>query len=106
MFPSIPYVSSRGEPSVDATHDVYLYGLSFCDHCQAARGLLEQLGISFAMTYLDQLEPDVRRPVLATFRELYGKSVIYPVIEIDGVFTFGFDRDTWLRLLRPDSQNR
>ncbi|MFW6312960.1 MAG: glutaredoxin family protein [Spirochaetota bacterium] len=104
MFSTIPYEQSRGDPE-HASNEIYLYGLSFCEHCAEGRALLEELGVPFAMTYLDRLEPDVRRPVLRKFREIYGKSVIYPVLEIAGEFTFGYSRDKWSSLLRSISQN-
>lgn len=104
MFERIPYVASHGDPEASAAHDIYLYGLSFCDHCSSGREFLEDLDIPFAMTYLDQLEPEVRRPVLKTFREMYGKPVVYPVLEIDGEFTFGYSREVWSDLLRSISQ--
>ncbi|HKJ86072.1 MAG TPA: glutaredoxin [Spirochaetia bacterium] len=103
MFSTIPYEYSRGDPE-QASSDIYLYGLSFCDHCAEARTLLEELDVPFSMTYLDTLEPDVRRPVLRKFREMYGKSVIYPVLEVDGEFTFGYSREKWSDLLRSISQ--
>jgi glutaredoxin len=81
--------------------DVYLYGLSFCESCREGRRLLEELGLAFRMTHLDQLEPDVRRPVLHELRAMYGKSVLYPVLEVDGEFTFGFEREAWTRALAP-----
>lgn len=99
MFTSVPYATSRGDPKTQTDADVYLYGLSFCEHCREGQKLLEESGIRFSMTYLDQLEPDVRRPILRSFREIYGERVIYPVLEINGQFTFGYDRESWSNLL-------
>ena len=104
MFERIPYVVSQGDSDTPAEHDIYLYGLSFCDHCATGKEFLEESGVPFSMTHLDQLEPEVRRPVLKTFREMYGKPVIYPVLEIDGEFTFGYSREVWSDLLRSISQ--
>ena len=104
MFTSIQYASSRGDPEQETSAHVYFYGLSFCDHCQEGRKLLEESGIPFSMTYLDQLEPEIRRPVLKSFRDIYGKSVLYPVLEIEGEYTFGYDREVWSDLLRSISQ--
>ena len=103
MFSTIPYVSSRDDPEL-AEEEVYFYGLSFCEHCTRGRELLDELGIPYRMTYLDELAPDIRRPVLTEFRRIYGKSVLYPVLEIDGAYTFGYDRQIWSELLRPLSQ--
>ena len=103
MFSDIPYVTSSGEPA-DASAEVYFYGLSFCDHCTAGKQLLEEMNVPFAMVYLDQLEPAQRRPVLRAFRETYGKQVIYPVLEVNGNYTFGFNREVWSEILQPVSQ--
>ncbi|MFW5688681.1 MAG: glutaredoxin family protein, partial [Spirochaetota bacterium] len=89
MYSSIPYTYPEGAPD-DRPVDVYFYGLSFCDHCAEGRSLLEKLGVPFAMTYLDQLDPGVRRPVLQAFRKLHGERVLFPVLEVDGEFTFGY----------------
>ena len=104
MFSTIPYERSPNASPSDEPARVILYGLSFCDHCAQARSFLEERGVAFSHTHLDKLEPDVRRPVLARFRELYGKPVIYPVLEIDGEFTFGFNEDIWSGLLKAESQ--
>jgi glutaredoxin len=104
MFDTVRYASSGGDSDSTTESRVYLYGLSFCEHCTQGRALLEELGIDFSMTYLDKLEPGVRRPILKHFRDLYGKPVVYPVLEIDGEFTFGYNREVWSDLLRPISQ--
>lgn len=105
MFATIPYTSSRADPEAIRAPRVYLYGLSFCDHCAHGQRLLEETGVDFSMTHLDTLEPGIRRPVLKRFRELYGKPVVYPVLEIDGEFTFGYNRELWSDLLHPISQD-
>jgi len=105
MFSTIPYVSSRGDPE-QTKESVCFYGLSFCQHCHEGRALLDELGVSYRMTYLDELEPEVRRPVLRKFREIYRKPVLYPVLEIDGEYTFGYSREVWSDLLRSVSQDR
>ena len=104
MFSEIPYTSSGDDPDAQEQIPIYFYGLSFCDHCVEGRRLLEELGVPFRMTYLDQLEPDVRRPVMHELRTTYGQSVLYPVLEIDGEFTFGYSREKWSDLLRSFSQ--
>lgn len=104
MFSTIPYESSRSASASGEPARVILYGLSFCGHCAEGRELLEELGVEFSSTYLDRLDPDVRRPVLARFRAVYGKPVIYPVLEIDGEFTFGYDKEIWSGLLSALSQ--
>lgn len=100
MFASIPYTSADGEPADPEQADAILYALSFCTHCAEAKTFLEELDVSFAMTQLDTLDPDLRRPALQALRRIYGDRVIYPVLEIDGEMTFGYDRDIWRDRLR------
>lgn len=104
MFSTIPYATSRPASTSADTARIILYGLSFCDHCAQGRAFLEELGVDFSFTHIDRLDPEVRRPVLARFRELYGKPVVYPVLEIDGEFTFGFNEEVWAELLQHRSQ--
>ena len=104
MFSTIPYERPRTASPADDEARIFLYGLSFCDHCAQARAFLEELGVDFSYTQIDRLEPEVRRPVLARFRQIYGKPVIYPVLEIDGEFTFGFSEEIWSGLLHDESQ--
>jgi len=104
MFSTIPYQTSRSADESGEPARIIVYGLSFCDHCAQGRAFLEDLGVDFSHTHLDRLEPEVRRPVLARFREIYGKPVIYPVLEIDGEFTFGFNEEVWSDLLKNTSQ--
>lgn len=104
MFSTIPYETTRAASASADPARIILYGLSFCDHCAQGRAFLEEIGVSFMHTHLDRLEPDVRRPVLAKLREIYGKPVIYPVLEIDGEFTFGFNEEVWSDLLKSESQ--
>jgi glutaredoxin len=104
MFDTVPYEPSHDGPVAVAESRVFFYGLSFCDHCAQGRKLLEESGIQFSWTHLDRLEPDVRRPVLRAFRDVYGKPVIYPVLEIDGEYTFGYNQAIWSDLIGSISQ--
>ncbi len=97
MFESIPYTHVNAEQR--AEHRVCLYGLSYCEHCEQGRQLLEEQGLAFDMTHLDTLAPDVRRPVLKAFRDEYGEHVPYPVLEIGDEYVFGFNREVWLEKL-------
>ncbi|TVQ22065.1 MAG: glutaredoxin family protein [Spirochaetaceae bacterium] len=97
MFDSIPYTRHYADQHDE--HRVYLYGLSYCEHCEQGRQLLEEQGVAFDMTHLDTLAADVRRPVLKAFRDEYGEHVPYPVLEIDDEYLFGFNREVWLEKL-------
>ncbi|MFP4112983.1 MAG: glutaredoxin family protein [Spirochaetota bacterium] len=99
MFPEIPYETVDTHQDDGDERTIILYSLSFCHHCREARRLLEELHVSFRTTHLDLLDPEVRRPALRELREIHGDRVPYPVLEIDGSFTFGFDRDEWMRRL-------
>lgn len=100
MFETIPYTRHNADQ-----HDerrVYLYGLSYCEHCENGRQLLNELVLPFESTHLDTLAPDVRRPVLKAFRDEYGEHVPYPVLEINDEYIFGFNREVWLEKLRRE----
>ena len=99
MFRTLPYARSRKAVDKPSTPPIYLYGLTACAHCLAARRLLEEHELPFQMVYLDTLDPDVRRPAMQALRKEYGDRVLYPVLEIDGRFMFGFDREEWTVLI-------
>ncbi len=99
MFETLPYAKSKQVPDRPEVPPIYLYGLASCEHCKEGRDLLEEQRIPFEMVYLDTLDAEVRRPVLQEFRQRYGERVPYPVLEIDGEFIFGFDREQWLERL-------
>lgn len=99
MFESIPYKLEGPVPREGEEPRVYFYGLSFCSHCEEGLSLLEEKGVSFYMAYIDELQPEIRRPVLSALRKEYGKPVMYPVLEVDGEYIVGFNRDLWLERL-------
>ena len=99
MFESLPYARSAKGVETPGMPPVYLYGLTACEHCKEGRQLLEEHRIPFSMVYLDALTPEIRRPVLTALREQYGQRVLYPVLEVDGEYTFGFDRDAWEKII-------
>ena len=81
----------------DVGHSVVMYGLSFCDHCHEGKAFLESAGIRFEYAYLDEIDAPIRAKVTARLRRAYGKKLIYPVLEIDGEYAFGFDSAEWSR---------
>ncbi len=99
MFQTLPYARSRKAADRPKVPPMYLYGLTTCSHCLTARRFLEEYELPFQMVYLDTLEPEIRRPVMHALREAYGRRVLYPVLEVDGEFVFGFDHDEWTELI-------
>jgi glutaredoxin len=79
----------------DAGHAVALYGLSFCDHCHEGKAFLESAGIEFEFAFIDLQPAPIRAQATARFRRVYGESLIYPILEVDGELIFGFDESEW-----------
>jgi glutaredoxin len=86
-------------PGSDTGKEIVMYGLSFCDHCQAGKQFLEGSGVGFSYGFLDDSPPPIRAVAIARFTRAYGKKPIYPILEIDGELIFGFDPDVWRRSL-------
>lgn len=87
----------------EAGHTVVLYGLSYCDHCHDGKRFLESTGIQFEFAFIDSHPAPVRAQATARFRRAYGKPLIYPILEVDGEYIFGFDETEWkTRLGLPD----
>lgn len=105
MFQDVAYETyppGRGNPPTGEPPAVFLYALTFCPHCDLGKEFLTERGCGFRMVYVDKIEPEIRRTVLRSLRETYGKSVLYPVLEIHGEFTFGFSPEVWrTRLEEP-----
>lgn len=97
MFETLPLTA---QPAGATESDVILYGLSTCSHCAQGRATLDELGVPYRWTYLDLLEPSVRRPALAELRRIAGERVLYPVLEVGETMLFGFNREEWLEALR------
>ncbi|MFO8063499.1 MAG: glutaredoxin domain-containing protein [Spirochaetota bacterium] len=92
MYSDIPYKKIEGRRGHDS---VYVYGLSFCDHCKAAIEFLKEEGFSFHYVYLDRIRGEYRRRVTADLEAIWKQKLIYPILEVGGEFTFGFDEESW-----------
>ena len=103
MYESVEY-HVYGNASSDPATDIYLYGLSFCGHCSEAKVFLSDIDASYRWVYLDELNPETRRAVLADLRRRSGQPVTYPVLEVNGDYHFGYNRENWSDLLRSVSQ--
>ena len=82
-----------------ALHDVTLYSLQRCEPCRDAHEFLRRHGVRYRSVTVDWQLPQRRIAIKQTLEEQYGARPIYPAIEIDGVFFFGFDSDRWRELL-------
>lgn len=80
-------------------HEVVLYSLQRCEPCRDAREFLQRHGVRHRLVVVDWQLPQRRIAVKQTLEERYGARPIYPAIEIDGQFWFGFDPDRWRELL-------
>ena len=92
MYSDIPYKEIAGPRSHES---VYVYGLSFCDHCKAAIEFLKGEGFAFHYVYLDRIRGEYRQRVTTDLEAIWKQKLIYPILEVDGEFTFGFDEETW-----------
>jgi len=101
MFPDLTYFTPEGDPADASAAGVIVYGLSYCEHCAEGKKLLQSMGVPFVTTNLDTLDPDTRRPALHKLRTIYGRRVLYPVLEVDGTLTFGYDLETWRKAVAP-----
>jgi len=95
------YTSIEGRPE---SPELTLYGLSFCDHCKDAEQLLRSMGFAFRYLQVDILP---RKEILKIKRKIEpagGKSIIYPVLQIDDAFLYGFDQNIWEQKLRQAAE--
>lgn len=96
MYEDVRYKKLEGARRVD---EAYVYGLSYCDHCKEAVQFLATEGFALRYVYLDRIRGEIRKRVTTELEELRGEKLIYPILELNGEFYFGFDPDTWRRLL-------
>jgi glutaredoxin len=96
MYQDVRYKQLAGARPVDGA---YVYGLSFCDHCNEAVQFLESEGFGLRFVYLDRIRGEIRKRVTAELEEVRGEKLIYPILELHGEFYFGFDPTVWKDLL-------
>ncbi len=63
-------------------HHVLLYALSTCIWCKKTRQFLEDEGVTFDFVYVDLVDPDERREIRQTIRDLTA-STSFPATVID-----------------------
>jgi glutaredoxin-like protein NrdH len=92
---AIGRVPGRGVGS----HRTKFYGLSTCVWCKKTRQLLEELGAEFDFVYVDLVEGDDLKAVLAELARL-GRGETFPTLVIDGADCIvGFKPDEIRRAL-------
>lgn len=63
-------------------HKVFVYALSTCPYCRAARKYLEENGVEYDVVEVDKLEGDEYRAAVEEVRRISGGTA-FPVIVID-----------------------
>ncbi|NBC28988.1 MAG: hypothetical protein GVY29_03230 [Spirochaetes bacterium] len=84
----------RGSPE-----NVTVYGLFTCVPCKEAKEYLQELGLAFRYVILEHQKPELRRQLKKTFQDTLGSRPVYPVLEVNGEFTFGFKEEAWRTVL-------
>ncbi|MFQ3620545.1 MAG: glutaredoxin domain-containing protein [Spirochaetales bacterium] len=75
---------------------VFLYALSDCEHCKAAKAFLNTHRIPYAYVYVDQLPPEIRIAFKKEITQKYYRNLLYPLLELpEGEFLFGFEEPIW-----------
>lgn len=75
-----------------ADKNVRLYALSTCIHCKNAKAYLDECGVEYDCTYVDKLEGDERKKMIAEVKK-YNPSVSFPTIVVDEDVVVGFNKD-------------
>ena len=72
--------------------NVKLYALSTCSHCKKAKELLQQKGVDYDVTDVDQLEGDQRQQVIEEVKQ-YNPSLSFPTLVIGDRCIVGYKKD-------------
>jgi glutaredoxin-like protein NrdH len=81
--------------------NVMIYALSTCGWCRKTKGLLNDLGIEYSYTDVDQLQGDERDKVMETIRK-WNPSCSFPTVVInDSKCIVGFKEDEIRNSLKP-----
>ena len=63
-------------------NNVFLYALSTCVHCKHAKEFLDEKGVDYDYTYVDQLEGEDKQQAIQEVKK-YNPSLSFPTIIID-----------------------
>ncbi|MFP4012223.1 MAG: glutaredoxin family protein [Spirochaetaceae bacterium] len=96
MHPETKYTEVSGIPS---GREIVVYGLLRCAPCKEARDFLEQKGWRYKYVHLERQPQELRARIKKGFAAAHGARPIYPVLELDGTYYFGFDRVVWEQLI-------
>lgn len=72
--------------------DVKVYALSTCIHCKNAKKYLDECGVKYDCTFVDQLEGDERRETIEQIKG-HNPAVSFPTIVIGDSVVVGFNKD-------------
>jgi len=71
--------------------DIHLYALTTCPYCRMTKRYLDDHGITYEITEVDQLEGDEKANAIARVKELSG-GTSFPVLVADDVVVVGFNK--------------
>lgn len=72
--------------------DIKLYALSTCIHCKNAKQYLDECGITYDCTFVDKLEPEEKKEVMAEVKK-HNPALSFPTIVIGEKVVVGFHKD-------------
>ncbi len=92
-FDDLSYTIHDGER---ADQDVVLYSLSTCVHCAEAISLLQMHRIRFRYTFLDELEPELKKRIKKELRIHFHTPLSFPFLVVDGqMVSVGYNKAAW-----------
>jgi glutaredoxin len=101
MHPDTRYTEVPGE---DPGHDIAVYGLTRCEPCKQAREFLSAKGWRYKYVHLERQPQETRQEIKKDFSRAHGRRPVFPVLEIDGEYHFGFNPDAWEQWIAGESQ--
>lgn len=72
--------------------DIKLYALSTCIHCKRTKEFLDELGIEYDCTYLDQLSGEERDQVIEEVKK-FNPALSFPTLVVGEECIVGFKKD-------------
>jgi glutaredoxin len=97
MHPETKFTEVPGETF---GHEIAIYGLTRCEPCREARQFMEQKGWGYRYVHLERQPQELRQQIKKDFAKAHGSRPIFPVLEIDGEYHFGFNPEAWERWIR------
>ncbi len=72
--------------------DIKLYALSTCIHCKRTKEFLDELGIEYDFTYLDQLSGEERDQAIEEVKK-FNPALSFPTLVVGDECIVGFKKD-------------